>query len=221
MNKAFIFDMDGVLLDSELIYYNSLNSYIKDLGVRDNLSYDDFSTYTGMKLDEISRNLKKRYKINKDILEISNEQNYYYDIELGKIEKLESMLGLKEFLDYLRIKGYKIALASSSDKAWVDRVLDELEVRKYFDVIVDGLQVANSKPKPDIFLFAANQLNVDAEQCYIIEDSVNGIQAGKNAGMFVFGYKGSQIIQNTSFADAEVNSFEEIIRFMESKLCNK
>lgn len=210
--KTVLFDMDGVLLDSEKIYYDSLNNYLKSLGcIQDNISLEEFSLYTGTKPDVISGKLKETYHIEGTIQDITDGQDAYYALELDKIKKLTPMEGLIDFLQYLKKNDYKVGLASSSGLAWVSQVLKELEVFDYFDVIVYGELVKNSKPAPDSYLIAAEKLNSEPSDCVVIEDSWNGIQAGKNANMYVIGFKGSVIAHATDNADEQCYSFYEVL----------
>ena len=215
--KAFLFDMDGVLLDSEKIFVRSLKRYLEDQGISEGISQDRLSKLTGMKTDAISKQLMEEYGLHKELGELSQDQDVYFEKELEKIGALEPMEGLEEFLKSLKEKNFLLALASSSDKGWVHRVLTELRVEYWFDQIVTGDQVSVSKPEPDIFLLAAKKLGVKPEDCVVIEDSVNGIKAGKRAGMYVVGYKGSEIFQDTKEADEEIASFSQlnIDRFLE------
>lgn len=95
--------------------------------------------------------------------------------------------GAKELLDFLKSKGVKIALASGSSHNSINHHLNEVGATHYFDVIVGGMDVANGKPAPDIFLLAAEKLGVKPETCIVIEDSENGIKAGVAAGMRCIG----------------------------------
>lgn len=208
MNKAYIFDMDGVLIDSEVIYLKSLVKYLKTLDV--DASVKELSIVTGMKLEAITKHLQTQYHLEHVCAEeMMRMQDIYFDQEV-ELEPLQCMDGLIEFLERLKAKGKKIALASSSDEVWIQQVVDTLEIRKYFDIIVNGDDVTYSKPNPEIFHLAAKRLGCHANECIVIEDSVNGIEAGLQAGMYVVGYKGSQIQQDTSKANIEINSFEEI-----------
>ena len=159
----------------------------------------------------ISANLKEKYHIEGTIEEITEGQDAFYALELDKIKKLVPMDGLIDFLEYLKQNQYKIGLASSSGLAWVSQVLNELMIYDYFDVIIHGGLVMNSKPAPDSYLIAAEKLHSQPSDCIVIEDSWNGIQAGKNANMYVIGFKGSVIAHATHNADEECYSFKEVL----------
>lgn len=206
--KTVIFDMDGVLLDSELIYLNALKKYLATLNVE--ASIEELSVVVGMKIEAITQYLKEKYVLTATMEELIKGQDVYFAEEERQTE-LKPMDGLLEYLKFLKDKRINIALASSSDLNWINRVLDALDIRKYFDVICSGEEVKYSKPHPEIFLLAAKRIESKPEECIVIEDSVNGIKAGKEAGMFVIGYKGSKITQDTSNAHREIYSFHELI----------
>lgn len=208
MIKAILFDMDGVLLDSEWIYLHSLKKLLKKMNI--DADINELAVVVGMKMDAISTYLIQHYPIPYSIKELSEYQDAAFDEEV-LTSKLEPMTGLLAFLKLLKQKELKIALASSSEKTWITQVLDALKINEYFDLIVSGEMVTHSKPHPEIFLKAADLLGVSVNECLVIEDSVNGICAGKSAGMKVIGFKGSKIIQDTSYADIEVFSFKELL----------
>lgn len=209
MIKAILFDMDGVLLDSEWIYLHSLKKLLKKMGIDANIN--ELAVVVGMKMEAISEMLIHHYPIPYTVEELSDYQDAAFDEEVACC-KLEPMAGLLDFLKLLKQNQMKIALASSSESSWIRQVLEALEIGEYFDLIVSGEMVTHSKPHPEIFLKAAELLGVRKEECLVIEDSVNGICAGKAAGMKVIGYKGSKIVQDTSKADIEVDNFKELLK---------
>ena len=209
MIRAVLFDMDGVLLDSEWIYLHSLKKLLKKMNI--DAEIDELAVVVGMKMEAISDYLIHRYSIPLSNDELSACQDTAFDEEVA-CSKLEPMDGLLDFLKLLKQNHMKIALASSSEKPWITQVLNTLGINEYFDLIVSGEMVSHSKPHPEIFLKAAEILGMAVEECLVIEDSVNGINAGKAAKMKVIGFKGSKIIQNTSCADKEVYSYSELLK---------
>lgn len=208
MMKTVIFDMDGVLIDSEVIYLKSLQKYLKTLDIEEDLQ--TLSCLVGMNAKDITEKLQNTYHLHHISLEeLMEKQDIYFDEEL-KETKLTPMPHLITYLEYLKAKNITLVLASSSDMHWINTVLDEINVRKYFDIIVSGESLKHSKPNPDIFYLAAEQAGCKHDECIVIEDSVNGIKAGKAANMFVIGYKGSIIQQDTSKADKEICDFCEL-----------
>ena len=218
MNKAIIFDMDGVIIDSEIMFLNSVNRYLHSIGILENISKEFFQSLIGREDYEISRLIKEEYKLNQTVQMIYEGMNYYYDLEMNSVGVFSEIKGLSEFLEKVHNDGYHLAIASSSPYKWIYKVIDDLKIREYFKVICSGEEVTKSKPDPEIYNQASKKLNIKAENCYVIEDSYNGILSAKNANMFVYGFKMSEVIQDTSLANVEVYSFSEIYENLKSPL---
>ena len=119
--------------------------------------------------------------------------------------------GIPELLKDIRSCGLKTAVASSSSYDLIFAVLDKLNIREFFDQVISGEDLENSKPAPDIFLKAAGQLESAPEECVVIEDSANGVLAGVRAGMKVVGYVNpSSGVQDLSPAAVVIQSFKDI-----------
>ena len=210
MKTAVIFDMDGVLLDSEMMYLSSLKKALESVAAR-TFSIEELSCVIGMSDYDISCFLKERYALPYSIAELERLQNIFFERELAA-EGIREMEGLTSFLQELRNHRCLIALASSSDLGWIQRVLATLKIQSFFTQIVSGEEVAHSKPDPEIFRLAASRLGEGKYTIIVIEESKNGIVAAKRAGLTVIAFKGSSIRQDTSLADAEVFSYEELRR---------
>lgn len=208
MIKTVIFDMDGVILDSELIYLSSLSKCLKTLTGKQ-YSVQELSDLIGMSMEDITSTLIKRYDIDMGMQELIALQDQFYDIEVEE-RGIAPMPGLLDFLQYLKQKEVSLVLASSSDRGWIGKVLEETGTMRYFDVVLSCDDVKHAKPDPEILLLAAKRCYSKESECIVIEDSQNGILAGKRAGMKVVAYKGSSIRQNTSLADYEAMSFFEM-----------
>lgn len=180
MIKAVIFDMDGLMIDTEKL----LVKY-----------WLEAASYYGYNLNREQilgiRSLAAKYAIPKLQAEIGEDFDYYsvrtLRIQLMNqhIEKygLDEKPGLGELLDYLKEHNYPIAVATATDLERTKRYLGSLDRLKYFDQIVCASMVANGKPAPDIYLEAAVRLNVSPEDCMALEDSPNGIMSAYCAGM--------------------------------------
>jgi HAD superfamily hydrolase (TIGR01509 family) len=117
--------------------------------------------------------------------------------------------GIESLLHQFREKNYKLSVASSSAKANINFVLEKLNLKKYFDFVISGEEVANGKPAPDIFLKVAERFNIENENCIVIEDSTNGVKAASSAGMKSVGFKNNNSnFQDLTGADIVVQSFE-------------
>ena len=123
---------------------------------------------------------------------------------------------LIDLLRWCRTHGWKCAIASSSDLDYLQDVVRRLQIETCFDTIISTEMVEHGKPAPDIYRFAARSLGLTNEETIVIEDSHNGILAGKRSGSFTIGYKGSPIQQDTSLADLQVTDHQEVIDFLEA-----
>lgn len=180
MLKAVIFDMDGVLVDSEPFWRQSMIKGFKTVGFT--ISESDCRKTTGMRLDEVIAYWKKQHNWeNKTNTQLHNEiiADLCKTIEVrGK--ELE---GTSKALQFFKSKNYKIGLASSSNNLLINTVIKKLEIQHYFDAIHSAEHLPYGKPHPQVFLNCAASLAVQPEECLVIEDSVNGIIAAKAAKM--------------------------------------
>ena len=179
--EAVIFDMDGVLADSEPLYHLSMNQVLQAHG--HSLTDEDNRIILGTTVTHTWQWLKDRFGLDG---QIEDWIGVYDRIILKNLkENVEPSPGLYDLLDSLKTRGLPIGLASSSQANWVDSVLTTLDVKDRFSVVVSGDMVTNGKPAPEIFLKAAGELGAEPSRCLVFEDSPHGIQAGKSAGMMV------------------------------------
>lgn len=210
--KLMIFDMDGVIFDSEPIHYNSKLRILEDLGLEREL---DLSRHVGFPSGEFWQRILNENGI-KDVTakELENRQ-YDYNLESMKNEKINLTNGLLELLDVLDACAIDCAVASSSDKYFVDKVLDYFEIKNRFRAIVSGDEVMQKKPAPDVYLKALNECNVSSADALCIEDSFMGSLAAKNAGIRCIGYinptSGQQDLSNTF---AQIESIGDVIEYI-------
>ena len=172
--------MDGTLLDTQRICipaweYAGLNQGIKGVGA-------DIQNVCGMNKAGWTAYLEKRYPTLDTDRFNSEMRQYIIDNLVVRFRE-----GGKELLDYLKGRGVKIGLASGSSKVSVEHHLNQVKAIDYFDVMVGGDEVSRGKPEPDIFLLTAEKMGVNPEECYVLEDSSNGIKAGFKAGMKCIG----------------------------------
>ena len=204
---AFIFDMDGVLIDSETFYTKMEQINFKQLGL--NISHEEHITYQGTATDEMWKKIKAKHEVPYSIEELVKMTNDLTIPVFRNMEKMDPMQGVEKLLNKLKSRNIPLALASSSFPEVIEIVLDKTGLRGYFDAVVNCWMVGKSKPAPDIFLLAAHKLNVPPEKCIVIEDSTNGITAAKSAGMFCIAYNGpGSEHQNQSNADIIITDYE-------------
>lgn len=180
---AVIFDMDGVLIDSEPLHFESDRLTIQEYGSE--ISDEVMIAYVGATGEKFWSDMKPIYGIT-DSLEVLLQKQKAHKEQLFS-QSLQSIAGIPQLLSALQAQGKGLAVASSSPRYFIDMVLDGLGLRQFFPVIVSGDDISNCKPAPDIFIKAAEQLGVSADNCVVIEDSGHGVTAAKAANMRCIG----------------------------------
>ncbi len=183
--KAVIFDMDGVIVDSNLYWEEAEQEVFTNLGVK--ITDEDRRSTQAMKTDEATLYwYKKSPWKNFTVKEV--EQKVISRV-INLIEDNDSQIeGIKPFIQNLKQKGLSIALATNSPSQVISVVLKKTKTEGLFDIILSADQVTKGKPYPDIYLLAARELGVHPNECLVVEDSTYGIQAAKNAKMTVVGF---------------------------------
>lgn len=179
---AVIFDMDGILIDSEPLWKIAMEKVFSALGCK--LSKNDFQKTVGLRIDEVISFWNKNEELG-----IANEKKVEDDIINRMIELVKEnpipLTGVLETLSYLSNKKMKIGLATSSPDNLLRAVLSGLKIGHLFDVVHSAEFEEHGKPHPAVYLATANKLNVDPHRCLVIEDSLNGIISGMAAKMKV------------------------------------
>lgn len=179
---AVIYDMDGVLIDSEPVWKIAMEEVFSDVGC--NLTRKDFEKTVGLRLDEVIN-----YWYNENPWKNATPEQVLDRIVQKMVAYLSAdgkpLTGVMESLSFFKSRGLKIGLATSSYLVLIDTVLDTLNIRSYFDVTHSAELEKNGKPHPAVYLTAAEKLNVNPLRCLVIEDSINGVVSGKAARMFV------------------------------------
>jgi HAD superfamily hydrolase (TIGR01509 family) len=175
-----IFDLDGVLVDSEPIHHRAMQRFIAPHSVTE----QEYALFVGASLEWTVGWLKQRFGLDETVEVLC--QRYDDRITEQLLHEPPAPLdGAVELLDAIRGQGRPIALASQSRPRWVSATLDGSGLRRHFDEVVTADQVARPKPAPDVYLHAAERLRVPAEACLVVEDSVPGVASARAAGMFV------------------------------------
>lgn len=206
---AVIFDMDGVLVNSEPFYVEVEQTNFKQLGLK--ISEKEHQTYQGTATDRMWQLIKERHGIQHPVEVLVKMTNNLVTPYFNSLEKMEPMHGVERLIKKLKEKGIPLALASSSYSDVIEIILQKTGLKKYFDVVVSSQMAGASKPEPDIFLLAAKNLGVTPEKCVVIEDSTNGIKAAKAAGMYCIAFAGpGSELQDQSLADMIIEDFGEL-----------
>jgi beta-phosphoglucomutase len=179
MIKGVLFDMDGVLVDSESFICNAAIIMFKELGTT--ASPEDFKPFTGMGENRYIGGVAEKYKLHIDIEQVkARTYEIYEKLVTGKLSPLP---GAHEFIQKCRVKGFRLVLATSTDRIKMEVNLREIGLEgDTFNSIITGLDVENKKPAPDIYLKAAKSIGLEPNECLVVEDAVSGVRAAKAAG---------------------------------------
>lgn len=213
MIKAVIFDMDGVLVDSEPVYQEATINVLNSLNIK--ATKDDLLKLAGgssLHFNKFIQDVSKGSISCEDFNKICDQ--YYLD---NPVKYKEIMFPhVRETLDYLKDKGYILALASSSKEYEIENVLKRCDLKDYFKLIVSGEVFKESKPNPEIYLTCIKKLNLEAKECVAIEDSEYGIEAAKKAGLICIAKRDDRFNYDQSKADYFIDDHDEIKDILES-----
>lgn len=181
--KAYIFDMDGVIIDNISFHITALKEFYARFGKT--ITDEYFQQHiNGRTTQELIHDLVDNPS-HEQVMELSEEKEVIY----RKIYQphLKATAGLLDFLQDAKSRGIKMAVATSAITSNVDFTLDGLNIRHFFDAIIDSTMVKKGKPDPEIYLKAADSLQTKTADCVVFEDAISGIKAAKNAGIQVVG----------------------------------
>jgi HAD superfamily hydrolase (TIGR01509 family) len=206
--RIIIFDMDGVLFDSEPLHVRFEDILFNKLNI--NVSESQKRRLVGLGGSERWKMIKESFNLTEPLeklLLIDREERILFFHE----NETTIMPGAKVLLERLRLNGFRMALASSSQIEVIDLNLSNAGFDKFFEVKISGDIVSRGKPDPDIFLYAADKMKASPQNCVVIEDSENGINAAKSAGMKCIAFTSRQIFyQDVSNADTAVADLANI-----------
>lgn len=181
--KAIIFDMDGVIIDNISYHIEALKIFLRQFGKE--VTDEEFQNhYNGRTIQEVISGLKPEADPTEVMRLAEEKEKIYRDLYSAHLAPTP---GLMDFLPKAKKAGLKMAVATSAITANADFTLDGLGIRKYFHAVIDSTMVIKGKPDPQIYLKAAEELNILPENCVVMEDALAGIQSAKNAGMDVIG----------------------------------
>jgi len=215
--KAVLFDMDGLMVDTESLSTEAFINSAKAQGY--NMTKEETLKVLGFTKANIYQFWIDYFQgTNVDGKKLVDDHYEYIENVLYTVGP-EKMPYVEELLKYLRENNYKIAVASSSDTADIKNNLEKTKLEKYIDEIASGAEVENGKPAPDVFLLAAERLDVDPKDCLILEDSKAGIKAGKASGAMVFMVPDMFTVDEEceDTADRILTNLGEVIEILEGK----
>jgi HAD superfamily hydrolase (TIGR01509 family) len=211
--KCIIFDMDGVIIDSEEIHKKAYYETFISIGV--DVSEELYKTLTGSSTINAFQKLVKHFKLELDPEDLVLNKRKRYVNFFENDPTLHLVNGVEELIKHSYNRGLTLVLASSSAMVNIERVFNRFNLNSYFTAKISGADLTASKPHPEIFEKAAILGNTKKENCIVIEDSDNGVKAANDAGIFVFGYRNpmaeDQTLEN---ADTVINNYSELIKII-------
>lgn len=207
--QYIIFDMDGVIIDSEQQHAIANITALEHLNVHITKEYA--YSFIGSTLHHTMETIKSTYHINESVekmIELANQETK----KLIQKDGYQPIHGTLELIKKLKDMGYMLAIASSSEYDTIRKVTETLSITSYFTTIVSRTQVQNPKPSPDIFIKTMEVLNATPVECIVIEDSTLGVKAAKKAGCICIGFcNPGSVHQDLSLADYQVTEMADCL----------
>ncbi len=208
MIRAVIFDMDGVVVDTETVDFIADFNVLKSIGAVK--SEKDYVKLTGLPARHIYNRILSEKNIDADVNDLLKLREIEFEKALAS-KILKPSIGFNELVKKLKEKGYKVALASGSSRKKIEHVLAALKLTNAFSLVVSANDVKMNKPSPDIYIEAARRLNLGPEECIAVEDSETGVTSAKSAGLKCIAIRTKQTAeQDLSAADAVIGSLKDI-----------
>jgi len=208
MLKAVLFDMDGVIVDTEPLHRKAYHQMFDDVNI--NVDEDLYASFTGQSTINICKRLVDHFNLNETPEELVSLKRKHYKIffendDLGLIDGV-----LDRIQDY-HSNDVKLVVASSASMLGIKQIFERFDLNQYFSAKFSGADLKKSKPHPEIFIKAAESTGFSKSECLVIEDSTNGIKAAHSAGIYCVGFKSPHSShQDYSLANKIITSFEEI-----------
>ena len=224
MLKAVIFDMDGTLLDSEIVHFYAICGSFKER-VGYELTMEEYLLYCGIPDDQMWPRLLKDLSEREDSSlygQFTDEQNVQEETQFLKKRHWElydqyirehgvnAFPGMEGLLSELKENGVKISIATGSYRHIVRSNMEQIGITEYVDAIATSEDCDRGKPEPDVFLAAAKFLGVEPSECLVVEDSRNGLIGAKRAGMCCVGFGGSQVPAQIELAPVSFNDYRTV-----------
>ena len=223
MIQTVIFDMDGVIVDTEPVHRYAYFKQFEELNIA--VTEEMYTSFTGFSTRNTFQTLKEAFQLNHNVEDLIQRKRNIFNDAFDSKEDLELLEGVGKLIKDLHENGMQLILASSASKVTIERVFKRFGLHQYFTHVVSGEDFPKSKPHPAIFEHAASLSVAPKENCIVIEDSTNGVKASKAAGIFCVGYNSIHSKdQDLSEADIIINHFNELdfeeVKKMDSKLRN-
>ncbi|MGC6430911.1 MAG: HAD family hydrolase [Jejuia sp.] len=209
MLKAVIFDMDGVIINSEPMHHKAYHDMFDEVNIE--VSKEMYESFTGQSTINICKRLCEHFNLSESPEALVALKRKHYkqffetDSDLGLID------GVLDLIKNYHENGLTLVLGSSASMSGINMIFERFDLNQYFKSKLSGADLKQSKPHPEIFIKAAEATGFKKEECLVIEDSTNGIEAAKSAGIFCIGYDSFHSKnQDYSKADMLINNFKDI-----------
>lgn len=204
--KAVIFDMDGVLTDTQSLHDQANAEILQSYGIP--LTAKELTVWAGIPQRRVFEETFKKYNVDADIEKAIADK---WELVKKRVTKVELIPGVMKFIQDLYNDHIALAVASSCRFDFIEHILKKLNIEKYFSAVVSGHDLKNGKPHPDIFLNAAKEINVNPINCIVVEDAPSGVQAAKSAGMKCIAITTTHKKEDLKQADKIIDSFNELL----------
>ncbi|OUD35243.1 HAD family phosphatase [Flavobacterium sp. FPG59] len=209
MIQTVIFDMDGVIVDTEPVHRYAYFKQFEELNIA--VTEEMYTSFTGFSTRNTFQKLKELFTIDQEVEDLIQRKRTIFNDAFDSKADLELLEGVENLIKELHQNGMQLILASSASKVTIERVFNRFKLHDYFTHKISGEDFVQSKPHPAIFEHSASLSIGQKENCIVIEDSTNGIKAANAAGIFCVGYNSvHSAAQDLSLADVIINHFNEL-----------
>jgi len=209
MLKAVLFDMDGVIVDTEPLHRKAYHKMFDEVNI--DVDEELYESFTGQSTINICKRLVKHFSLNKQPEELVQIKRSNYKYLFQNDEELSLIDGVFDRIKDYHENNVTLVVASSASMNGINQIFERFDLNPYFSGKFSGADLKKSKPHPEIFLKAAAHTGHNKAECMVIEDSTNGIKAAHAAGIFCVGFKSEHSTgQDYSLADIVISDFKEI-----------
>ncbi|MBA5630502.1 HAD family hydrolase [Moheibacter lacus] len=207
--KAVLFDMDGVIVDTEPLHRKAYFQMFETFGA--NVSDELYAQFAGASTKKVCQTVIERFRLDHTFEELQNVKRGYFKEMFYHDADFDLIPGVRKLIEHYHENGVKLVLASSASPVTIEMVFEKFGLDPYFVGKISGAELKESKPHPEIFLMAAEISGEPKENCMVIEDSSNGILAAHRAGIFCSGFKSEHTHgQDYTLANLVVNDFKDL-----------